>query len=46
MQIEELAHKPNSKILYEWFENHEPDEEFADLLDTMIEQTRKGLELG
>lgn len=46
MQIEELIHKPNAELLYEWFKNHEPDEEYADLLDKAVEENRNGLKLG
>ena len=46
MQIEELVRKPNSELLYEWFMNHEPDPKFANLLDKVIDDTRKHLKLG
>lgn len=43
--MEKLVRRGDPAAFYEWWERQPPDEEFARLLDEVVEESRKGLRL-
>lgn len=43
--MEKLMRRGDPSAIYEWFQKQPPDEEFARLLDEVVEESRKGLKL-